>query len=519
MADIIKLVEQPVGSGKTFHVIRQIVNTGGLVIYCVPTVALASQVKKDICEVLSSDEHLHRKDKPFIVTAENKGFCSKVADRLEELILDTNNSDAIIICTLAGIERVDESVISKAVNELGIEITLILDELPNLFSTYQHSFSGENVKVLEGLVTVVDGIASIDNIQTYNDELGDKSFNSDLNKLLELIPSGNVRFDKNSSGNWAVFGYELKENLNLIMRHLNSVYILAATIKGTLDYVILNRAWGFNLESCETVNAQVSGSKIKEKEGNIRVYPLLNASFSKGKALEGDYAATKLKETSCLSKMIDNAKGFIQNAPALVIVNKWAFSFAGLRTKENSNIEVALPNVKGMNNFKDKHICCAIFSAKPNGYTTRSLSLLAEKYSLDNLSNAYTLQTELDMIVQMCGRTSIRDRDSNETCHFLVSDKAQAEHVLKTYVSDERLYDSLMDESLIVKWSDFSNAKIGRPSSDEREELAHEMANDMSYADSQGSPIKQKELAKWYGVHPSTVSKMLRDAGYKKPAS
>jgi len=70
-----------------------------------------------------------------------------------------------------------------------------------------------------------------------------------------------------------------------------------------------------------------------------------------------------------------------------------------------------------------------------------------------------------------------------------------------------------------VKWSDFSNAKIGRPSSDEREELAHEMANDMSYADSQGSPIKQKELAKWYGVHPSTVSKMLRDAGYKKPAS
>tara|TARA_B110000908_G_C10236731_1_gene443745 strand:+ start:80 stop:1588 length:1509 start_codon:yes stop_codon:yes gene_type:complete len=501
-------------------VIRQIVNTGGLVIYCVPTKALASQVEKDISEVLSSDEPLHRKDKPlYIVTAENKDFCSTVAKRLEELILDANNSNAIIICTLAGIEGIDESVISKAVNELGREITLIIDELPSLFSTYQHTFSGENVKVLEGLVTVVDGIASINNNQTYNNELGDRSFNSHLNKLLELIPSGNVRFEKNSSGSWTVFGYELKENLNLIMRHLDSVYILAATIKETLDYVILNRAWGFNLENCETVNAQVSENKIKEKEGNIRVYPLLDDSFSKGKALEGDYAAVQPKETSCLAKMIDNAKGFIQNDPALVVVNKWAFSFAGLRTKENSNIEVALPNVKGMNHFKEKHICCAIFSAKPNGYTTRSLILLAEKYSLDNLSGPYTLQTELDMIVQMCGRTSIRDRNSNETCHFLVSDKVQAEHVLKTYVSDERLYDSLIDESLIVNWSDFSDAKMGRPSSFEREELAHEMVVCMRYAEYLGEPIKQKELAERYGLSASEISKMLRDAGYKKKSA
>ena len=79
-----------------------------------------------------------------------------------------------------------------------------------------------------------------------------------------------------------------------------------------------------------------------------------------------------------------------------------------------------------MNNHQDKHICCAIYTAKPNGFTARSLNLLAEQYNLANLVGAFVLQSELDMIVQMCGRTSVRNRESNETCHFLVSDKKQA---------------------------------------------------------------------------------------------
>jgi hypothetical protein len=519
MADTIKLVEQPVGSGKTFHVIRKIVEAGGLIIYCAPTKILARQVKKDIQKVISSNEFVHRKNTPlYIVTSEDKDYSTTVQEALTELILDADNSEAIIVCTLAGIQTVSGSVISKATNEIGKDVTLILDELPNLFSTYQHSFSGENVKVLDGLVTVEGDIARVNDSATYEHELHDKSFTSELQKLLELIPSGNVRFQKNKSNGWTVFGYELKENLSTVIKLSQTIYLLAATVKGTLDYVVLNDVWGFNLENCETVNSQVIKNKIKEKEGNIRVYPLLDESFSKGKANQGDYSSSMPNEDSCLVKMLDNAISFIEDSPALIVSNEWANRFVALRTKGKNNIELASPNVKGMNNHQDKHICCAIYTAKPNGFTTRSLNLLAEQYNLANLVGAFVLQSELDMIVQMCGRTSVRNRESNETCHFLVSDKKQAEHILETYVSDKQLYGSLMDESLMVNWSDFSDTNMGRPRSYEREETAQEMAQYMAYHDYIGEPIKQKDLAEMYGFTPSGVSKLLKDAGYKKPS-
>ena len=134
MADTIKLVEQPVGSGKTFHVIRKIVEAGGLIIYCAPTKILARQVKKDIQKVISSNEFVHRKNTPlYIVTSEDKDYSTTVQEALTELILDADNSEAIIVCTLAGIQTVSGSVISKATNEIGKDVTLIIDELPNLF--------------------------------------------------------------------------------------------------------------------------------------------------------------------------------------------------------------------------------------------------------------------------------------------------------------------------------------------------------------------------------------------------
>ena len=88
MADTIKLVEQPVGSGKTFHVIRKIVEAGGLIIYCAPTKILARQVKKDIQKVISSNEFVHRKNTPlYIVTSEDKDYSTTVQEALTELII------------------------------------------------------------------------------------------------------------------------------------------------------------------------------------------------------------------------------------------------------------------------------------------------------------------------------------------------------------------------------------------------------------------------------------------------
>ena len=88
MADTIKLVEQPVGSGKTFHVIRKIVEADGLIIYCAPTKILARQVKKNIQKVITPSEFVHRKNTPlYIVTSEDKDYSTTVQEALTELII------------------------------------------------------------------------------------------------------------------------------------------------------------------------------------------------------------------------------------------------------------------------------------------------------------------------------------------------------------------------------------------------------------------------------------------------
>lgn len=61
-----------------------------------------------------------------------------------------------------------------------------------------------------------------------------RSFNDDLNKLLEVDPKGTVRFHGQESGGWYIFIYELKENLNQIISLCKSVYLLAATAMNAL---------------------------------------------------------------------------------------------------------------------------------------------------------------------------------------------------------------------------------------------------------------------------------------------
>jgi len=518
VTDTIKLVEQPVGTGKTFHIIRNIVNAGGLIIYCAPTKVLANQIKHDICDVISSRELNNSKGTPvYIVTDEDKGYCSTVSERLMELILSKDNSDAIIVCTLAGLERVNEGVISTAINEQGKDITLIIDELPNLFSAYRHSFEGSSYKRLEGLITVENNIPEIDIGSEYNDTLEDRTFNDDITKLLQLIPRGTVRLEKSSSDNSLTFyGYDLKENLNEIIRHVDSAYLLAATITKTLDYIILNDVWGFKLEDCKRLNSQINDNKVREKDGDIKVYPLLDKVFSRSKATNGTYKTITPDMDSCLMGMIEASLGFIANQPALIIPNNWAKPLVNSYLKDKDNIELLSPNVKGINDYQDRHLCCTIFSSKPDIFTNQSLQLISERYGVTKLGKAYTLQAELDMIVQMCGRTSIRDRDSRETCHFIVSDINQAKHVLDTYVENKTAHDSLLDKSLMLKWSDYSSTKMGRPKNEERLEMGRDMVKQLEHAKSIGEPMKQKDLMKTFDVKESAISKILNDVGYEK---
>jgi hypothetical protein len=519
VTDTIKLVEQPVGSGKTHHLIRKIVDGGGLVIYCAPTKKLVQQVHNDITQLSQSDEYAHRVElNIYIVTDDEKGPHRKVSTRLEELILDKDNSEAIVVCTLAGIERVNSAIIQKAIDDLGKSITLIIDELPNLFSAYYQSFTDNSIKTLEKVLSTKEGTPSVVDWDIYNDAVRGRIYGTDLIKLLELVPLKTIRLKRQESEKWTFYGYELKENLNSIMKLSQSVYLLAATIKGTLDYIVLSDIWRFNLENCEQVNSQINRDKIKEKEGRIIVYPLLDESFSKSKGTSNPSNEYDSSIAPCLMSMLDNAISFIGDKPALLVTNSWSSDHGVTKVKDRKNIELSSPNVKGVNNYKDRHVCCAIYSAKPNGFTRDSLNLLSNTHNLDNLVNAFILQSELDMIVQMCGRTSIRDRESSETCHFIVSDREQARHVLKTYVSDVSLHDSITDESLMLRWADFSDTKIGRPESEQRCDMAWEMRIQLEYHEYLGTPLKAKDLAPMFNVSVSNVSKLLKDAGYvRKP--
>jgi len=518
MTDTIKLVEQPVGSGKTYHLIRKIIEHDGVIIYCAPTKALSYQVKNDIDKAISTNEYSDRNNTPIhIVNGEEIGYCSTVQERLRELILNSDDIEAIIVCTIEGIERVPASIISEAIDVLSKDITLIIDELPNLFSSYRHSFSGKSYKRLVGIVTVEDSIPTIDDRTEYDDTVDNGLFIDEVTKLLKLIPRGTVRLERSGLDNqWVFYGYDLKENLNSIMRHVQSVYLLAATIRETLDYVVLHDIWRFNLDDCKELNTRIDDNKVKGKLGNIRVYPLLDKPFSRSKASNKTYNIITTKMNSCLNDMTDNALKFIGETPSLIAPNNWGKQTVVEKIRGRDNIQLLPPNVKGINDYQDRHICCAIYSSKPDKFTNQSLQLMAEKYSLTKLGKAYTLQTELDMIVQMCGRTSIRNRDSHEICYFLVSDKIQAQHVLDTYVDDKSIHHYLLDESLMVKWSNYTNTKMGRPVSEERLEKARDMAELLEHAKSIGQPMKQKELVGIFDVQESDISKMLSAVDYKK---
>jgi len=511
VTDTIKLVEQPVGSGKTYQLINHVITTGGLVIYCAPTKNLVKQIHADIGSRINEEGI---KLELYQVTGEEKGFNNTVADRLEELILDAE-ANSVIVCTIEGFERVGATVLKQATEKMAKTVSIIIDELPNLFASYNKSFSRQTIEIIRPLIEVApDGITYVLD-STLDEAVRKNLFSDEVERLLALAHGQTVRVEKVSDDKWLFFGYEIKENLNSLIRAADSVYILAATIKDTLDYIVLKDVWGFKLESCLELNGQINENKVDGKTGNIRVYPLLDDGFSRGKATD-NYKPLTPTYKSCLSEMIDNSISFIGDKYALMIGNLWSNELIKYHLKGISNIELLPPNVKGLNDYKDSHICCAIYSSKPNGYIRNSLNLMKDIHGLEsNLVSAYTLQAELDMIVQMCGRTSIRDRDSTEMNHFLVADEEQANHVIKTYVGDTGLYSSLIDKSLMVNWSKYTSTKMGKPISEGRLEKAQEIADYIEDMKANGIKVKLKDAAATFNIkYSSTLNRMFKDIDY-----
>ena len=518
MTDTIKTVEVQVGGGKTYSIIQQIHEMTGIILYACPTKKLVIGVYNSIeeRETTLTTEGLNPKE-VLMVTDDNLDGFKRVTDRLKDIILDEANSELIIVCTHAGIELIS-SEINESVERLGREITVIIDELPNLFNASYHYAPSERVKHLSDVMDFDNDIPKIINRGGYEDLIRADFLDKNLVKQLKLILNNTVRTEPPPprSGGMLFHGYELKENLNRIMRVAKDVYLLAGTIEGTLDHIILQDIWNYTLEPCEKTLGMIDHDNLKQRGLNIKVTPLLDSDYSWSKGSGKSSGDLTVDSITCIKPMLDKALEIIGDNQAIVSINTWANAMVTEYLKEHSNIKILPPNVKGLNDYQGIQYACAIYSAKPKRETRLSLELLAEKYNLPSLIDAHSLQIELDSVVQIFGRTSIRDKDSTKTCHFIVSDQRQARHVVKTLTGSLAHYKNIVDESYMVNWQSFSGIKMGRPLEQAKQDRLAEMTKYIDDSLSQGTKPSTKELMLKYGISEGQVSKDKKEIARRK---
>ena len=511
MTDTIKIVELPVGAGKTYQIINQIQQMGGDVIYAAPTIALAKQIQEDVSTRVVSKESI-------LVTNNETGAGQRVGEYLSE-VLNSTDDEICIVCTHEGLSSTEAGIFHTVKARKGTDLTIIIDELPSLFNNYSRKFTDDVKKQLETVISVTDGMIDVINESLYRQVLDLDIYHPEISQLLKLRDSVRMTHDQQSE-EWSFFGYALKDNLREVLALADNVYFLASTITGTLDEMILKDVWGFKLKNAQEIYACIEQHDLIGRARRAKIYPLLDKSYSKHKALNNDYTA---KSGKCLSTMLSTAINLIQDNEAIMVTNNWAIPAVRSKLEYVPNITILNPNVKGMNTHQDKHWCCALFTAKPTPDIHKSIKLLADTHQLEHsaLLEAYVLQYDLDMIIQMCGRISIRDRNATEKCTFIVPDQLSAKHLVKVLTGNTERYDELVDESHMVCWDDMtdSNTTMGRPPSKEKEQRLSWLVGVHKKAKSSGvRPPKNKALAEMYHqpVKPAQISKdnkLLRETG------
>ena len=503
MTDTIKIVELPVGAGKTYQIIKQIEQMSGDVIYSAPTITLCKQIQEEISNRVASKEC-------FLVTSNEIGVGQRVGEYFSE-VLNSTDDDKCIICTHEGLAFTDVGIFQDYKVRKGDGLTIIIDELPGLFKSYSRKFTDDLKNQLETIISVDDGKVEVFNEGLYRQVIEGNFYHPDTSQLLKLRNSVRMIHDQEDEV-WSFFGYELADSFREVLELADEVYLLASTITGTLDETILKDIWNFELEKAEEIYARIDQHDLIDRAKRAHIIPLLDSSYSKGKALDKNYAA---KSGKCLNTMINTAIGLIQDNEAIMVVNKWAIPAVREHLEYISNIEMLRPNVKGMNTHQAKHWCCALYTAKRTHDIHKSLKLLADTHKLDHSSliEAYELQYDLDMIVQMCGRISIRDRNASSKCTFIVPDRLSAQHLVKVLTGNIEHYDELVDESHMLCWDDMTegNTTIGRPPSEEKKlRLAQLELIILEEKASGDKPKKAKVLATMFNVKPAQISKDLK---------
>ena len=391
MTDTIKMVEVQVGGGKTYSIIQQIHSMRGVILYSCPTKNLVKGVYKSIQERDAALAIEGGKPKAAVMVADDSldGFL-RVTDRLKDIILDEASAELIIVCTHAGIELVSNEI-CEAAGKMKKDFTIIIDELPNLCSTSYHYAPSKRVEQLNDAMTFSNNTPTITNRGKYEKLIWGRFLDKNLVKLLKLIPDETVKTKPPhpQTGDMLLYGYKLKENLNTIMRTAKDVYLLAGTIKGTLDNVVLQDIWNYTIKPCEKTLEMIDRDNLKQRGLNIKVYPLLDSSLSRSKACRESDKELTIDSSTCIKPMLDKALEIIGENQSIVSTNTWGTKMVTEYLKEWNNISILPPNVKGLNDYQDAQYACAIFTAKPSREVRLSLALLSSRKGICRFGKHY----------------------------------------------------------------------------------------------------------------------------------
>ncbi|HBO1242685.1 TPA: hypothetical protein L4F00_006189 [Pseudomonas aeruginosa] len=443
MTKIIHAAIAAPGSGKTQALIDQLthcIKCGEKFIIAIPTLILSDDIIGRLNSKGLNPKIINSKDKPGFTAQSINGALR-------------NGNEDLILVTHEGLRLSDPTLLRG--------YTLVIDEVPDIFEI-KHILNIRDIDA-ERILSETDQEDSQifikqgrtekikDQVGIFKRSQKDEKTTSTLSShelsiFDSLLKGGTVLFDSYTHKHKEYFNFYITKEKE-IFKHISSAketHILAANIEGGI-FDIFAKKEGYQYQKSKFT------PKPLEYNCKIKLHPMLNEAWSKGKVLKEDngtehYEHLGKHPTQIINKVFMTAINNKPNEKFIAIQNSWGkFSNEYLHECSDTVIEFLNLDCRGINTHQDKTAAILLFSGKPSPNDMKCLRMLSKKHSIDirKLVSAWTLKNKLEASLQAVTRTAVRVQGNTKPVYFYVQDQEVAEYLKNTYMPNAVIDNSL----------------------------------------------------------------------------
>lgn len=333
--------------------------------------------------------------------------------------------------------------------------TLVIDEVPPSLEIFSKKLSSEDLKVLLAHLNIEQGQLSIQPnksaeidtlVKAYkqasiNDQIGTTC--SELTyQIYDVLLGGGVVTHKilPQKQNHVLCAAKISPIFDKITR-AHAVHLLAASDENGL-FAVIAKAKGFEFKTSEFEPPEFNYS------GNITLFPLMDAVWSKGRALrnkdgEPNYAHIGEKGKQFIDEAILLAYEHSENGKILLFRNNW---FKTSAVMDYDRLTVCPSDSRGLNNLSDCTAAILVYSGQANPNHVPALQALAEKLGTrgSELLDAWHVTHKLERVLQDAARTGVRRRNNKDDIRLYLQDMEVCEYLIAHGMPSARINKFLM---------------------------------------------------------------------------